>query len=68
MLFFSIIEFILSALMWAVALNELDLYLQEKIPQKYEWFLVTLMFISFLMMFGAIFKFILGILSFKKQK
>jgi hypothetical protein len=68
LLFFSIIEFILSALMWAVALNELDLYLQEKIPQKYEWFLVTLMFISFLMMFAAIFKFILGILSFKKSK
>jgi hypothetical protein len=54
--------------MWAVTLNELDLYLQEKIPQKYEWFLVTLMFISFLMMFAAIFKFILGILSFKKSK
>lgn len=57
-----ILEFVLAAFMWAIALDQLDQYVEQKLPKKYESLLVALMLISFMGMFAAIFEMILFIL------
>ncbi|MGL9687637.1 MAG: hypothetical protein ACQBVK_02500 [Candidatus Phytoplasma sp. TWB_XP] len=56
-LLWSFFNLIIGILMWAITLENLDLFVKEKIPKKYEWFIICLLFGSFFKFFFLFLKF-----------
>ncbi|MFT2804752.1 hypothetical protein [Candidatus Phytoplasma asteris] len=43
--------------MWTITLENLDRFVKEQIPKKYEWFIICLLFGSFFKFFFLFLKF-----------
>lgn len=73
-LMFNLLEsffiLILYTLIWVNHLNQLDRFIEQKIPKKYEWVLVYFLFEAFVIFFIEILFIILDIVNYflKKNK
>ncbi len=58
MFFLAILDLVLGAWMWVINLENIDIFIEQKIPQKYEWLLISILLIASLHIFIAIFNII----------
>lgn len=58
MFFLAILDLVLGALMWVINLENIDIFIEQKISQKYEWLLISISLIVSLNIFIAIFRII----------
>lgn len=61
-LLFNIAQLIVGTLMWVITLNNVDLFVEQKIPKKYEWILISVLFLALIQVFTSIFNIILTII------
>ncbi|AYJ01163.1 hypothetical protein CWO85_01275 [Candidatus Phytoplasma ziziphi] len=64
----SLFYLILYSLVWINTLNQLDRFIEQKIPKKCEWLLVWFLFEAFVMIFLAILVIIIRIVNYFVEK
>ncbi len=52
----ALFSLFIGAWMWVIALDVVDKFVKEQIPQKYEWIVISLLLIAILQIFTSIFK------------
>ncbi|MBP5836062.1 Bax inhibitor-1/YccA family membrane protein [Candidatus Phytoplasma meliae] len=66
-LLLALINVLLGSLMWILALEGIDNFIEHKIPKKYEWLLVYLFLLSFSEIFLGVLNLLLYFYKFIKQ-
>ncbi|WP_349401831.1 Bax inhibitor-1 [Candidatus Phytoplasma solani] len=65
-LLLTIAQLIVGALTWVVTLNSVDLFVEQKIPQKYEWLLISVLVLVLIQIFFSILQIIVIIMRMLK--
>ncbi|NWN45653.1 Bax inhibitor-1/YccA family membrane protein [Candidatus Phytoplasma pruni] len=60
---FSILDFIIGALIWVLSLESLDHFIEQEMPQKFDWLIVNLLFTSIVLILFSIIEILSRIVS-----